>query len=179
MNMNLVPGLVYYRSTWRDFFSCDASDFDDAKIQDITWRVKVLEDFLFPNLSWKWDEYSINLIYDTPSTGLMQFGRAQKNTIRDRQLLLCDVLHHFGFYKKPWYGAMTTLHDLKDLRLMLSFIAPFYGLVGIGINHERVLHAKTNNSDSYPYLTWPDFNYDIPYLNRRDRAVDENRLHFI
>lgn len=175
---NLVPGLVYYRSTWRDFVTCESSNFDDIMLQDITWRVKVLEDFLFPNLSWKWDENSINLHYNTPH-GVLQFGRPQKNHVRDRQLLICDVLHHYGFYKNPWYGALTALHDLKDIRLLLSFLSPYFGLSGIEISHDSIRRAKELNSSSYPYLNWPDYNYDIPYLVRRDKALKENRLHFI
>ena len=176
---NLIPGVTYYRSTWRDFFQCDVNNFNDVKQRDTQWRVAVLEDFLFPDIKWEIDQFSINLIYQSPLSGVMRFGRPNKGDIRDKQLLICDLLQHFGWYNTQWYGAITTLHDLKDIRLMLKFMAPFFGMVGVTISDDRILRAKALNLCAYPYLTWPDFNYDIPYLVRRDKAVENDTLRFI
>ena len=175
----MIPGKTYYRATWRDFFNLCQFRCDFTQEIDTIWRVSIIEDFLYPNIQWETDQYSVTLLFNSPLSGLMKFGRPNKQHIRDKQLLLCDLLQHFGFYETAWYEAITTLHDVRDLKLMLKFIAPFFGFVGIDINDERIVRAKTINAPSFPYQDWPDNNYDIPYLVRRDRAEKDNCLLFI
>ena len=170
----LVPGCLYYRPTWRDFFSCKWKIYNEQLKTDIAWRLKVLEDFLSRNLRWESDDETVNLIFDSPKLGLLRFGRTNKSDIRDKQLLITDLLSYHGMFNSTWFDAFTQLHDLKNIPVLLDFLTPFFGLQS-GTTEERIRHTYNTNYSTYPYLHWPDFASEIPYLVKRDRTLRHNR----